>query len=228
MLISAIVGIDLRSTLDMDATIRGFELSEDKLLDVLNEIIKIDINDDVTFEITNIITIREEDEYGGYRITLKSKLSTIITMFKIDITTGDVIIPKEINYQFKPMFKDGTIDIIAYNLETVMSEKFHSVISHGVKNTRARDFYDIYILTKFQRANYDNKLLAKAIEEKFISRDSKKVYEKRNEIIETIENSTELRKIWYAYSSEYIYANDITFENVLESVKQIANLIKNN
>lgn len=212
MLISAMVGIDLRSTLDMDATIRGFELSEDKLLNVLNEIIQINIDDDVTFEVINIITIREEDEYGGYRLTLKSKLSTIVTIFKIDITTGDVIIPKEINYQFKPMFKDGIIDIIAYNLETVMSEKFHSVISHSVKNTRARDFYDLYILTKFQRDNYDNELLAKAIKEKFISRDSKKIYEKRNEIIDIIENSIELRKIWEAYSSEYIYASDMVLE----------------
>lgn len=228
MLISAMVGIDLISTLDMDATIKGFELNEKNLLKILNEIIQIDVDDNVSFEITNIIPIREEADYGGYRVTFKSKLDTIITLFKIDITTGDVIIPKEINYEFKPMFKEGKINILAYNLETIISEKYHSIITHGVRNTRARDFYDIYILNKFQKNNYNDNLLKIAIKEKFISRNDGESLECLDKNINDIENSEELKKIWEIYSNEYIYAKDIKFEDVLESVKQIAKLIRNN
>ena len=153
MLISAMVGIDLRNTLDMDATIKGFSLTEENLKNILEEIIEIDIGDDVTFETLMIKDIREEAEYTGYRVTINGKFETTNQNFKVDISTGDAITPKEIEYNFNLLFEDRKIGILAYNLETILSEKIEGVISKGIANTRARDYYDIYILTKFERQN---------------------------------------------------------------------------
>lgn len=151
MLITAIVGIDLRNTLDMDATIKGFKLSKDNLEIILSEIANIDLQDDVMFEVLMLKDIRDEEEYTGYRITINGYFHSIFQKFKIDITTGDIITPKEVYYNFKLMFEDRKIQILAYNIETVISEKFESIISKSIANTRARDYYDLYILEKFQK-----------------------------------------------------------------------------
>ena len=119
MLITAIVGIDMRNTLDMDATIKGFNLEKDNLENILNEIFSIDLDDDVTFEFRNMKEIRQEDEYGGYRVALDAKFDNLVVPMKLDITTGDVIVPKEVNYKFDLMFEDRSIEILAYNMETV-------------------------------------------------------------------------------------------------------------
>lgn len=124
MLITAIVGIDMRNTLDMDATIKGFDLEKDNLKNILDEIFCIDLDDGVTFEFRNIKKIRQEDEYGGYRVSLDAKFDKLVVPMKLDITTGDVIVPKEINYKFSLMFEDRSIEILAYNMETVIADKF--------------------------------------------------------------------------------------------------------
>ena len=146
MLITAVVGIDMRNTLDMDATIKGFDLEKDNLENILNEIFNIDLDDGVTFEFTNIKEIRQEDEYGGYRVSLNAKFDKLVVPMKLDITTGDVIVPKEVNYKFGLMFENRFIEILAYNMETVIADKFETIISRNIDTTRARDFYDIYIL----------------------------------------------------------------------------------
>lgn len=226
MLISAMVGMDLRNTLDMDATIKGLEVNEKNLLSILNDIISINLDDDITFEIFNIVNIREEADYSGYRVTLKAYFQTITHAFKIDITTGDIITPRQINYKFDLLFEDRKIDIFAYNLETVISEKFETIISRNVDNTRARDYYDLYIITKLQRANYDEKVLVEAIKNKFEDRKSIDNLKRLEYILEAISNSNELKNIWNSYRKDYSFAEDLEFEDVLESVKEIALLIK--
>ena len=163
MLISAIVGIDMRNTLDMDATIKGFDLKKDNLENILGDIFKIDLNDGVIFEFRGIKEIRQEDEYGGYRVSLDAKFDKLFIPMKLDITTGDVITPKEIKYKFDLMFENRSIEILAYNMETVIADKFETIISRNVDTTRARDFYDIYILWTTQQKNFDKKLLKQAI-----------------------------------------------------------------
>lgn len=226
MLISAMVGMNLRNTLDMDATIKGLEVNEEKLISILKEIIAVKIDDDVKFEITNIINIREDSEYKGYRVTLKARFQTITHAFKIDITTGDVITPRQINYKFDLLFEDRKIDILAYNLETIISEKFETVISRNVDNTRARDYYDLYIITKLQRANYDDKLLEKAIKNKFEDRKSLDKLKKIEYILEAIRKSDELKSIWDLYRKDYSFSEKLEFKEVFESVEEIALLIK--
>lgn len=226
MLISAIVGMNLRNTLDMDATIKGIEVNEENLISILKEIISVKIDDEISFDIVNIISIREDVDYKGYRITLKAYFQTIIHAFKIDITTGDVITPRQVNYKFELLFEDRKIDILAYNLETVISEKFETIISRNVDNTRARDYYDIYIITKLQKLNYDEKILVEAIKNKFEDRKSLDKLEKLEYILVSISSSNELKNIWNLYRKNYSFTENLEFEEVLKSVEEIAFLIK--
>jgi len=215
----------LRSTLDMDATIKGLKITEEKLLDIINEIIKLDINDDVTFEITKVMNIRDEEDYDGYRITLQGTFQTIITNFKIDITTGDIIIPKEINYKFKLLFEEREIDVVAYNLETVISEKVESIISKAELNTRARDYYDLYILDKFQKQNIDEELLEEAILKKFKDRQTQDSLNNLKQTIDSIQHSDILRELWNNYAKKFSYAEDIAFDDTIKSLKEFVKLI---
>lgn len=226
MLISAMIGIDLRNTLDMDATIKGFNLTEENLRKILQEIISIDIGDDVNFEILMIKDIRDEAEYSGYRVTINGKFDTIFQKFKVDISTGDAITPKEIEYNFKLLFEERKIGILAYNLETILSEKFEGVISKGIANTRARDYYDIYILKKLQKQNIDENLLKKAIANTFKERETINYLENIDNQIKEIENSEDLKEIWNNYQDKFSYANDISYEDTINAIKDIAKIIK--
>lgn len=220
------VGIDLRNTLDMDATIKGFSLTEENLKDILEEIITIDVGDDVTFEILMIKDIREEAEYTGYRVTINGKFDTIYQKFKVDISTGDAITPKEIEYSFNLLFENRKIGILAYNLETILSEKIEGVISKGIANTRARDYYDIFILTKFQRQNIDFNILKKAINNTFNERETSYYLENIDNRILEIENSEDLQEIWKNYQDKFSYANEISFEDTINAIKELLNLME--
>ena len=225
MLISSIVGIDMRNTLDMDATIKGFELTKKNLQKILDEIITINVGDDVTFEILMIKDIRDETEYFGYRVTLNAKFDKIFQKFKIDISTGDVITPKEIEYNFKLLFEDRKIGILAYNLETVLSEKIEGVISKGIANTRARDYYDIFILEKFQKNNINNKVLKQAIINKFMERGTYKYLENIEKCMSEIENSEDLKEIWKNYQNKFSYAEDISYQDTINAIKEFIKIV---
>lgn len=175
MLISSMVGVDLRSTLDIDTTIKGFEFTLDKLNEVLNEIIETDIGDMFTFKILMNKKIMEEKEYHGYRVTLEANFDTISQKFKIDISTGDIITPNEVKYDIKQILSDDKIEILAYNIETVLSEKVHSIIINNTQNSRARDYYDIYILEKLKKKEINNNILKEAIINKFKERGNEKI-----------------------------------------------------
>lgn len=225
MLITAIVGIDMRNTLDMDATIKGFDLEENNLENILDEIFKIDLDDGVTFEFRSIKEIRQEDEYGGYRVSLDAKFDKLIVPMKLDITTGDVIVPKEVNYKFDLMFENRSIEILAYNMETIIADKFETIISRNVDTTRARDFYDIYILWTTQAKNFDKELLGQAIEKKFEYRGSMDKLNNIDEIMEVIKDSVALKEHWKNYQSKFIYAEDIDYKDIVMILDEIRNIL---
>lgn len=225
MLITAIVGIDMRNTLDLDATIKGFDLKKDNLENILGEILKIDLDDGVTFEFRSIKEIRQEDEYGGYRVSLDAKFDKLIVPMKLDITTGDVIVPKEVNYKFDLMFEDRSIEILAYNMETVLADKFETIISRNVDTTRARDFYDIYILWTTQQQNFDKELLGQAIVKKFEYRDSMHNLKNIDELMKVIKESEVLKEYWKNYQNKFIYAEDISYEDTIEVIEKIKNIL---
>ena len=146
MLVSAMVGLDTRSTMDIDTTIKNMPLSVDNAREMIDEIIAVPIDDGMTFSIKSVGEIMDEAEYTGVRVNLEATLETMRTPLKVDISTGDIITPREVLYTFKLMFEERTISILAYNLETVLAEKMETVIARGVANTRLRDYYDLYIL----------------------------------------------------------------------------------
>ena len=226
MLITAIVGIDMRNTIDMDATIKGFDLEKDNLENILDNIFKIDLEDGVTFEFKGIKEIRQEDEYGGYRVSLDAKFDKLVVPMKLDITTGDVITPKEIKYKFDLMFEDRSIEILAYNMETVIADKFETIISRNVDTTRARDFYDIYILWTTQQKNLDKKLLKQAIIKKFEYRESSDKLNTIDEIMKVIKESDALKEHWKNYQRKFSYAEDISYEVTMRVLEDLISISK--
>lgn len=224
VLISSMVGVDLRSTLDIDTTIKGFEFTLDKLNEILNEIIETDIGDMFNFKILMNKKIMEETEYHGYRVTLEANFDTIFQKFKIDISTGDIITPNEVKYNIKQMLSDDKIEILAYNIETILSEKIHSIIQKGEDNTRARDYYDIYILEKTKKEEINNNILKEAIINKFEERKNSNLVSNIYLKVLDLEKNIKLKELWNEYRSKFTYAKDIEFEDTIKSLKNIVSV----
>ena len=214
LLISSIVGLDSRATMDIDMTVEGKPVNEAFVLDYINEISRININDEVKFDVVSITEIREMDDYFGFRVSLIAGIGTMKIPLKIDITTGDKIIPSEISYEYPLMFENRSIKIKAYNLETILSEKIETIISRGNQNTRMRDFYDVYILLKLKSKNIDYNILRLAIEETSQKRDSLNLLLKYKEIISNIENNNEMLVRWENYRNSLNYARTIDFNEI--------------
>ena len=221
LLISSIVGLDSRATMDIDMTLKGKPVNEAFILDYINEISRININDEVKFDVVSITEIREIDDYFGFRVSLIAGIGTMKIPLKIDITTGDKIIPSEISYEYPLMFENRSIKIKAYNLETILSEKIETIISRGNQNTRMRDFYDVYILLKLKSKNIDYNILRLAIEETSQKRDSLNLLLNYKEIISNIENNNEMLVRWENYRNSFNYARTIDFTEICKFLKEI-------
>lgn len=221
MLISALVGLDSRTTMDMDATLKGFLLNEDTIKEAFEKIIDVAIEDNITFEMKSIQPIREDDSYGGYRVSLDAIFETLKVPLKIDLTTGDKITPKEVKYRFSLMFENREIDILAYNLETVVAEKYETIIRRSVLNTRLRDFYDVYILMNFQSKNINRDTLSKAIKATAITRESEQFLADDKARLAVIANDETLQKQWSKYQKDFGYAKNIRWKEVISAIKTI-------
>lgn len=220
-LIAAMVGLDTRATMDMDATIKGLSVNEQTVRELFEEICKTEVADDVSFSFRNIGEIREGDEYTGYRVSLSANYPPMAVPLKLDITTGDRITPKEIEYHFKLLFEDRSISVLAYNLETIMAEKMETVISRGDQNTRPRDYYDIYILAKLQYTNIEFDSLKAALNATVDKRGSKAVVKNYRKIMDTVKNSEIMQKQWDNYQKDFEYAIDIAFVDTCDVVVKL-------
>lgn len=224
-LIAAMVGLDTRSTMDMDATIKGFPASKESIKQMVLDICEIEVDDNVTFSFVKIEEIRGGDDYLGYRVSLTANYSPMAVPLKIDFTTGDKITPKEIVYEFKLLLEDRTIKVLAYNLETVLAEKLETVISRGDQNTRPRDFYDIFVLHKLQNNNIDYTALKAAMAATSEKRNSTGIIKRYKEIIAAIMNSGSMQQRWLNYQKDFDYANDISFSDVCNAVEEIMDVL---
>lgn len=222
MLISAMLGIDSRTTMDMDTTIKGLALTEENILKIFEEICNIEIEDEITFKIMKIDLIREDDDYGGFRVTFKANyMNQIPVIMKIDITTGDKITYKEIEYQFTLMLEDRKINVWSYNIETIIAEKFESIIKRNILGTRIRDYYDVYMLLNTQKKNIDIKTLKEAIYYTAEHRESLSILKNWKDVIKQIEESDVMKRQWDKYQKDNFYAEGILFENLIDSLKEI-------
>ena len=214
-LIAAMVGIDRRSTMDMDATMKGLPVSREGIEGILREIISLDAGDGVSFDIQDIKNIHDISEYDDFRVSMRAVFNSIRADMKIDITTGDAIIPREIEYHYKLMFEDRTIPVMAYNLYTILAEKIETILSRNVTNTRGRDFYDAYILLSMNRDTFSKPELLNALRVKAEERDSVSDIENHKKHLRDIAGSPEIAKIWAAYGRSYPYAKGIALPDIL-------------
>jgi predicted nucleotidyltransferase component of viral defense system len=217
-LIAAMVGIDLRSTMDMDTTIKGLPISREKLVDILEDIIAIDADDGVTFEIQDIKNIHDISEYDDFRVSLRASLHTVRLTIKIDVTTGDAIIPSEVEYPYKLLFEDRSVSVMAYNLYTILAEKIETILSRNVTNTRGRDFYDAYILLSMNRDTLSQSELLRVLQIKAEERGSLSALENYEKHLRDIAVSPEIAKIWDGYVRSYPYAKGIAMAEILALV----------
>ena len=222
LLLSSIMGIDTRTTMDMDTCIKGLSLTDAELYKVLEEILNIDVNDGVKFEIKNSEPIREDDDYGGLKYNLVALFDNLRVNLSIDIATGDPITPREIEYDYKMMFEEKVLKIMTYNVETIIAEKFQTVISRGVLNSRMKDYYDLYYLITHK--DYSESNLKLAIEKTFKNRETD-INSIEKELKE-IEKSDFVKEQWDTYSKKHSYTNNIEFKMIIEKIRQINELIK--
>lgn len=215
MLIAAIVGLDTRSTMDLDTTLRNLPLTEEKVMEAVENICKITLGDDVIFEVKSIAPIRKDDRYGGFCVRLDAIYDTIVTPLSIDVSTGDVITPEAVEYEFSGIFDEEIrIKMWGYNIESVMAQKVETILSRGIFNTRPRDFYDVYILGTTQR--YDKKIFLKALEATAIHRGSREQIIDKTGIIEKLSASEELIQMWEKYRKKFSYASEIQYADVMD------------
>ena len=220
MLIAAIVGLDTRSTMDLDTTLKNLPLTEEKVVEAVKSICNIELLDDVTFEVVSIAPIRKDDRYGGFCVRLNAVYDTIVTPLSIDVSTGDVITPSAVQYEFSGIFDDEVcIKLWGYNIETVMAEKVETVLSRGIFNTRPRDYYDIYILGTTQK--YDKKLFREALAATAVHRGSTENIADITAILAVISSSEELQDMWSKYQKKFAYAQDITYEQIMKVLEKL-------
>lgn len=221
LLLSSIMGIDNRTTMDMDTCIKGINLTDEQLYVVLNEILNIDVKDGVKFIIKNSKPIRENDEYNGLKYNLLAKFENLRANLSIDIATGDLITPGEIEYYYKMMFENRSLKIMSYNIESIIAEKFQTVISRGILNSRMKDFYDLYYLITYEK--FSNKNLKEAIIKTFKKRNTE--IESIKRILKDIKQSEFLEELWKNYREKHKYVENLNFEEVMEKISRISILI---
>lgn len=221
MLVTAMVGVAHRSTMDIDTSIKNHELSADEAVRIIEEIKNFELDDGVSFEIKEVSNIMDEMEYPGIRVAMNALMGKLVTPMKIDISTGDVITPRAIEYQYKLLLDERSIRLWSYNLETILAEKLQTVLARGLLNTRMRDFYDIYTLLEIYGHTIDSAVLHNAFNATCKKRGTEELWNEAPKLIETIKNDGHLQSLWLSYTKKYIYAADISYENIMKATSEL-------
>ena len=221
MLVAAMIGLDARSTMDIDATVKGATVGIEDVENMIASIISVPVDDGVGFRVKRISEIMDEAEYPGIRVSMETEFDGVITPLKIDISTGDAITPREVRYSFKLMLEDRSIEIWAYNLETVLAEKLETVVSRVTTNTRMRDFYDIYILEQLHGNTLDPQILHDALRATAHKRGTERHLAEAAEVFEEVENSSVMQKLWESYRKKFSYAADLEWNIIMGAVRSL-------
>lgn len=227
MLVAAMVGLDARSTMDLDATVKGANVNVEDIENLIAAIITIPIEDGVTFQLKSISEIMDEAEYPGIRVSMTTTFDGVVTPMKIDISTGDAITPREVRYSFKLMLEDRSIDIWAYNLETVLAEKLETIITRTTTNTRMRDFYDICILEQLHGKSLNPDIFHDALLATARKRETEKYLNDAEEVFQEVEDSSVMQNLWTAYRKKFSYAADLEWDAVMGAVRRLYALTEN-
>ncbi len=221
MLIGSLIGVDRRTTKDLDTTVRGFTLTHRKAAEVFGEICAIDADDDLSFELLRTDDIRETDEYPGIRVFLRACYDPLAVPLTVDVTTGDKITPDAIAYVYPFVFDEGSATVMAYPLETVLAEKIETVLARNVATTRIRDFYDVYELWRVRGRAVRRRTLAQALAATCEKRNSWEAVGRCGEIIDVMRTDGGLRRQWRTYASKHSYAASLSFEETLDALYEV-------
>ena len=228
LLISSLIGVDVRSTMDMDTTLRGIPLNEVSITNILNEILAIEIDADIEYKLIKLSPIRQEDVYEDFCASISCIFGKINASLNIDITTGDVITPREMNYSYSKILEEGTIPIMTYTIETILAEKFETISSRNITTTRARDFYDLYMIYSIYKDKIDKGILRKAIERTSKYRGSFETALQYKEIVELFRESETPKKLWKKYTQNNPYAKDVDFLDTISVYEEIGTVLNVN
>lgn len=221
MLVAAMVGLDARSTMDLDATVKGANVNVEEIENLISAIVSVPIDDGVKFQLKSISEIMDEAEYPGIRVSMTTTFDGVVTPLKIDISTGDAITPREVRYSFKLMLEDRSIDIWAYNLETVLAEKLETIITRTTTNTRMRDFYDIYILDQLHGNTLNRQTLYDALLATAKKRGTERHLAEAVDVLNEVESSSVMQKLWESYRRKFSYAADLEWSIIMGAVRSL-------
>ena len=226
ILVTAMIGVAHRSTMDIDTSMKNLNLSAEDALRVVNQVKDIDLDDGVSFDVKDVSNIMDEMEYPGIRITMNANVGKLITPLKIDISTGDVITPRAIEFNYDLLLEDRSISLWSYNLETILAEKLQTVLARGILNTRMRDFYDIRMLLDTYEDKINKAVLKDAFAATCKKRGTDHLQEQAEEIIKIIEADEQLQVLWRAYQKKYSYAAEIDYASVIRDVRKLMDWIR--
>ena len=226
LLISSLIGVEMRSTLDMDTTIRGLPMNEENISKILHEILEITIDADIVYRLIKLERIRKEDLYEDFCATISCRYGKINANLNIDITTGDIITPKEIQYSYEKILEEGSISILTYTIETIIAEKFETISSRNITTTRARDFYDLYMLYKLYKSKIDRNVLKEAITLTSQHRNSFSLVLQYKEIVNLFYQSNSLKNLWDKYIQNNPYAKEISFDDTISIYEEIGSILE--
>lgn len=227
ILVTAMIGVAHRSTMDIDTSMKNLNLSAEDALRVVNQVKDIDLDDGVSFDVKEVSNIMDEMEYPGIRVTMNANVGRLITPLKIDISTGDVITPRAIEFNYDLLLEDRSISLWSYNLETILAEKLQTVLARGILNTRMRDFYDIRMLLDTYKDKVNKAVLKDAFAATCKKRGTDHLQEQAEEIIKIIEADEQLQVLWRAYQKKYSYAAEIDYASVISGVRKLMDSISN-
>lgn len=225
LLISSLIGVDMRSTMDMDTTIKGIPVNEETITRIINEILDIEIDLEISYKLIKLTPIRNADVYEDFSASIECKFGKINARLNIDITTGDVITPREIKYSYSRILEEGTIPIITYTIETILAEKFETISSRNITTTRARDFYDLYMIYNMYNSKINQEILVEAIAKTARQRGSLKAIIQYKEIVELFKINRTIKNIWDRYVKNNPYTKDIKFLDTVEVYEKIGNIL---
>ena len=228
LLISSLIGVDMRSTMEMDTTLKGIPLNEESISNILNEILAIEIDADIEYKLIKLSPIRQEDVYEDFCASISCIFGKINATLNIDITTGDVITPREMNYSYSRILEEGTIPIMTYTIETILAEKFETISSRNITTTRARDFYDLYMIYSIYKDKIDKDILRKAIERTSKYRGSFETALQYKEIVELFRESETPKELWKKYTQNNPYSKDVDFLDTISVYEEIGTVLNVN
>ena len=226
ILVTAMIGVAHRSTMDIDTSMKNLNLSAEDALRVVNQVKDIDLDDGVSFEVKDVSNIMDEMEYPGIRVTMNANVGRLITPLKIDISTGDVITPRAIEFNYDLLLEDRSIKLWSYNLETILAEKLQTVLARGILNTRMRDFYDIRMLVDTYEDKVNKAVLKDAFAATCKKRGTDNLQEQAEDIVKIIEADEQIQVLWRAYQKKYSYAADIDYASVIRGVRKLMDWIR--